>query len=321
MLIHQPLVTIAIPTFNRASSYLRDSLGSACAQTYPNIEILVSDNCSADGTPSFVRNFNDQRIRYYRQPEPLRPNDNFNFCLENAKGEYFLLLLDDEIVDHDFVATCIDAAHGQDEVGIIRTGIRVIDANGALIREIPNLAAGLPFPEFFIAWFKGRTALYLCNTLFRTETLRAVGGMWSRHCLFQDVMAQIKVMARSRWIDLAVPKSSTRSHPGQFTYGATVRGWAEDATDLLSLIESVSAPKSEHVRVAGSRFFSEICFSRAGMIRHPGERLKAYVMVYRHFNRRHLPPARMVLSSTAIYRKLRNIKRRLKGQPSWAAAG
>jgi glycosyltransferase involved in cell wall biosynthesis len=45
-----PLVTIAIPTYNRANGYLRHALRSALDQTYRELEIFISDNCSADET-------------------------------------------------------------------------------------------------------------------------------------------------------------------------------------------------------------------------------------------------------------------------------
>jgi len=58
-----PLVTIAIPTYNRADGYLREALASALNQTYQNIEIIVSDNCSTDNSEAFIRGISDQRIR------------------------------------------------------------------------------------------------------------------------------------------------------------------------------------------------------------------------------------------------------------------
>lgn len=71
---------------NRANSYLRCALQSAVSQTYKNIEIIVSDNCSPDNTESVVREFDDPRIRYYRQNQNIGPFKNFDFCLEQARG-------------------------------------------------------------------------------------------------------------------------------------------------------------------------------------------------------------------------------------------
>ena len=56
-----PLVTIGIPTYNRADHYLREALTSALSQTYANLEIIVSDNCSTDSTQTLVKGLPDPR--------------------------------------------------------------------------------------------------------------------------------------------------------------------------------------------------------------------------------------------------------------------
>lgn len=84
-----PLVSIGIPTYNRANSYLKQALRSAVNQTYKNLEIIVSDNCSSDDTESVVKEFRDPRIRYFRQNKNLGAVPNCNFCLEQSQGKYF----------------------------------------------------------------------------------------------------------------------------------------------------------------------------------------------------------------------------------------
>lgn len=316
-----PLVTIAIPTFNRGGTYLPHALACALAQTYRNIEIIVSDNCSTDETPVLVTRNKDPRIRYYRHEKSLVPNDNFNFCLRQARGDYFLLLLDDEVIDHGFVATCMDRARSSPSSGLIRTGMRVVDANGGVLHEIPNRGEGLDLAELFLAWFSGKTTFYLCNTLFKTAVLASVGGFHSRHNLFQDVMAQVRVMTVSSRLDVLTVLASTRSHPDQFTYSAKAMAWAEDSLDLLTIIQSAVPQKKDEIAREGEKFFAAICYSRAGTVRPSWRKWRAYGMVYRRFGGRHYPPLRTVLQSTTMYRWLRGIKRHLKGQPQWAAAG
>ena len=103
-----PLVTIGIPTYNRADGYLKDAIESALNQTYANLEIIISDNCSSDDTGLIVESFNDPRIKYYRHNENIGANNNFNFCLKKASGIFFLLLHDDDLIDEDFVELCMD---------------------------------------------------------------------------------------------------------------------------------------------------------------------------------------------------------------------
>lgn len=312
-----PLITIAIPTYNRASTYLRACLEGALQQSYPNLEILVADNGSTDATGALVRGYDDDRVRYVRHPTNIVPNDNFNFCLREARGSYFLLLLDDELIDGDFIETCLRAAAFRTDFGLIRTGLRTIDANGNVIDERPNCAGGASLAEFFLTWFSGRTQLYLCNTLFNCSALRRVGGFASRHNLFQDVMAQVKVAADMPRADVAEVKASTRLHRGQLTYAARVQEWCEDSLDLLELMGRVAAEQGEQVRRQGERFFARIAYSRANAIRSPIARVRAYATVYRLFGRRYGPPLRMVLSSTSLYRSLRQVKRRVLNRPAW----
>src|SRR5690625_3719051 len=91
-----PRVTIGIPTFNRASTFLKQSLGSALAQDYPNLEIIVSDNQSEDETESYLRGIVDSRLRYLRQEKAVEPHENADTCLQEATGDYFLLLHDED---------------------------------------------------------------------------------------------------------------------------------------------------------------------------------------------------------------------------------
>jgi glycosyltransferase involved in cell wall biosynthesis len=82
----RPLVTIGIPTYNRAGGYLRECIEGAINQTYLNFEFIISDNCSVDGTTTLASSIADSRIRYFRHPKNIGANNNFNYCLEQAKG-------------------------------------------------------------------------------------------------------------------------------------------------------------------------------------------------------------------------------------------
>ncbi len=93
-----PLVSIGIPTYNRAKQ-LRRTIENACAQTYPNLQIIVSDNASTDPqVEALCRDAaeRDPRIKYYRQPFNKGPMANFEFTLLQASGDYFIWFADDD---------------------------------------------------------------------------------------------------------------------------------------------------------------------------------------------------------------------------------
>ncbi len=65
--MQSPLVTVVIPAFN-AAGFIGDALGGVLAQTYRNLEVVVVDDGSTDGTASVVRAFTDSRVRLVSTP-------------------------------------------------------------------------------------------------------------------------------------------------------------------------------------------------------------------------------------------------------------
>jgi glycosyltransferase involved in cell wall biosynthesis len=285
-----PLVTIAIPTYNRADGYLRIALESALSQTYPQVEVLVSDNCSSDGTPDLLRSIEDPRLVYHRHEQNIGAANNFNFCLEQARGRYFLLLSDDDMIDEDFVETCMERAAYSSDYAVIRTGIRIIDENGTVVHEAPNRVKDLPFEEFMLGWFNNRTAWYLCSTLFNTGKLRGIGGLRSRHNLLQDGVAIVKLASTGKRLDVEEVKASFRKHSGEITFAVKVRDWAEDFRDLLGLIRASDPVNGDLLEKEGKRFFSSLSYKRAAAVKDPINRWKAYFAVWRIFDHEYLPP-------------------------------
>ncbi len=103
----KPLLTIAIPTFNRADK-LNRALQILLEQIAgKNVELLVSDNASEDATQAMMTELcaAHPEISYVRNPENVGPDRNFLNCYNRANGEYVLLLGDDDI----FLPGAIDA--------------------------------------------------------------------------------------------------------------------------------------------------------------------------------------------------------------------
>lgn len=307
----RPLVTIGIPTYNRADGYLREAIKSASAQTYADIEIVVSDNCSVDDTESVVKQFADERIRYFKHESNIGANNNFNFCLEQARGDYFLLLHDDDLIDPDFVETCMDRAGGDTGIGIIRTGTRAIDADGRVLSEMPNEVSGFPTADFFLGWYKGRTALYLCSTLYNTKHLKGIGGFQSRTNLFQDAVAVVRLAAEFGRLDIYDIKASFRKHGVNMGFTANVDGWIEDSLYLLDVMcDLVPAKRREQVRLEGMVNFSKKNYRHAALIKSPVNRFLSYADVFKRFEYSY-SPVRFIYERSVLSR-VRALKNRYR---------
>ncbi|WP_452218796.1 glycosyltransferase family 2 protein [Lacinutrix undariae] len=98
----QPLVSIIIPTFNRAH-LIGETLDSVLAQTYQNWECLVVDDGSTDGTNQLMDSYcaKDARFQYHHRPKDRLPGGNAarNYGFEVSKGEYVNFLDSDDFFD------------------------------------------------------------------------------------------------------------------------------------------------------------------------------------------------------------------------------
>lgn len=129
----QPLLTIAIPTWNRAA-YLEKNLAQMRAQmrdVSPGlVELLVSDNHSTDSTPHVVEEA--QRaglaIRYVRNPENLGWGRNFAQCFELAGGKYLLLLGDDDLLTDGALRLLLERLASK-EYGVVCLGAYGFDVD------------------------------------------------------------------------------------------------------------------------------------------------------------------------------------------------
>lgn len=285
------MVTIGIPTYNRADGFLKQAIQSAIEQTYENVEVVISDNCSTDNTEALVKGFTDKRIRYFRQPHNIGPYNNFNFCLEQARGKYFLMLHDDDLIDSDFVETCINKAEQSKDIGVIRTGTRLVDGKGNTVAEFPNRALGSSMEDFTKSWFTGKTALYFCSTLFNTEGLRCIGGFHSRKNLFQDAVAVVTLASQYPVVNVEDVKASFRKHSGEMTFSARVSDWCDDSLQVIELIQDNATKDKTYLKNESIRFFSRLNYRRARAVRSRLKRIWTHLIVWKKFQFKHPPPS------------------------------
>jgi glycosyltransferase involved in cell wall biosynthesis len=94
-----PLVSVLVPTYN-GERFLRQALRSALTQTHRNLEILVGDDGSTDGTPAILAEIaaTDPRVRVIRHPQNLGPHGNTKALLADARGDFVKFLLHDDLL-------------------------------------------------------------------------------------------------------------------------------------------------------------------------------------------------------------------------------
>ncbi len=177
-----PLVSIGLPTHN-GDKYIALMLQSLANQTYPNIELIISNNNSTDNTLKicnlFKKKFNN--IQIFTQKSTLCAVDNFNFVLEKATGEYFIWASDDDVFMPGIIKTLVkNLTKSPSRVAGVSPAFVVIDAQNKIHPLNSRIKLSIfPTEVTAILFLKIPMKAYKANFiygLFRTSILKKIGG-------------------------------------------------------------------------------------------------------------------------------------------------
>ncbi len=125
------LVSVGIPTYNRADR-LRSAVESVFAQDHLDVEVVISDNASTDGTEEYARSLVEQhpgRVRYLRNDENLGPIENYNRVRAACTGAFVMWLGDDDQLSPSYISTCLAVLDRRPEVAHVAGLVRYVDGD------------------------------------------------------------------------------------------------------------------------------------------------------------------------------------------------
>jgi glycosyltransferase involved in cell wall biosynthesis len=134
-----PLISVGIPTYNGAK-YLVKAIQSVLNQSYTNLEIIISDNCSTDGTAAIVTQLQqqDKRIKYVLQSSNIGFIKNFNSIPGNASADYIIYFADDDIYDKDFIKLLWQEFIKNPEITLAIGSVKLITPDEKEIEHVNN---------------------------------------------------------------------------------------------------------------------------------------------------------------------------------------
>lgn len=224
-------VSIVIPVYNR-EDLIEETLDSALNQTCPDIEVIVSDNQSTDGTYEILERYarSDSRVRIYRNETNVGPVRNWARAIGEATGNYIKILWSDDLIDPNFVEKCLKMLNGRDDVGFIFSAVSLFGEGCRRSAHFGrNVTGGIYDSEHYIAsTLLGENPLYSPGcALFRAESVRRnlllnipnkIGSDFSMHAIGNDLLIYLLTAAdypKVGYID--EPLASFRAHNNSIT--------------------------------------------------------------------------------------------------------
>lgn len=202
----QPLVTIGMPSYNRAD-YIKRSVNSILDQTYTNFELIIYDDGSSDNTLEILDTLSDERINYFSfsnkgVPEPL------NYIYKEAKGEFIIILHDNDLFDETLIERCVNSLKMYKDVGFILPGASNIDPDGEtnlveLLEDLPLENKGNQFLREILENKKSFTCRFHGCSMIRRSALEKVGFYYSKkYSWYADIDLWMRLLKEHDFIYL-----------------------------------------------------------------------------------------------------------------------
>jgi O-antigen biosynthesis protein len=136
--VEQPSVSVIVPTYQRAHCVVR-AIESALAQTFTDLEVLVIDDGSTDGTDAAVTSIGDSRVRYIRLSHNAGVAAARNRGMRESRGRYLAFLDSDDIWFPDKLARQIELfEQADDALGLVYGGVERHDGQGTIEATRPT---------------------------------------------------------------------------------------------------------------------------------------------------------------------------------------
>lgn len=178
-----PLVTIGMPTYNRAK-FIKRSVESILNQSFSNFELIIYDDGSTDNTLEVLSTIKDERVRYFSfenlgVPEPL------NYLYQSAKGEFIIILHDHDLFDETLIEKCVNSLKIYKDVGFILPGASNIDPDGEnnlveLLEDLPLKNKGNQFLMEILENKKSFTCRFHGCSMIRKTALEEIGFFYNK---------------------------------------------------------------------------------------------------------------------------------------------
>ena len=200
-----PLVTVIIPTHNRAN-VLDRAIESVLSQSYPRIETIVVDDRSTDETEQVVRRYADQDVRYLKNEGRRGASATRNVGIRAARGRLIAFLdSDDEWLPDKISLQVKKFAAGPTNLGLVHCGVTELRSGRSPTHFIPKLR-GKVFQELLIWNFVGSAS----RIMIPRQILLDLGGFNESFQTLNDWEMTLRI-ARDYLVDL-VPEPCVLYH-------------------------------------------------------------------------------------------------------------
>ncbi|HKW36643.1 MAG TPA: glycosyltransferase family 2 protein [Burkholderiales bacterium] len=213
-----PLVSVGLPVYN-GETFLRGAIDSVLGQSHANLELIVSDNASTDGSGAIAAEYalRDPRVRHVRQPRNIGATRNYNFVAAAARGKYMKWASANDYCDAAMLAACVEVLESDSRAVLCYGRTRLVEETTGAVRPFEgDLSLTEDSPS--VRLFRVLTEMTLNNAfngLIRADALRRTGLI--RNYPAGDIVLMAELAMAGTFVLLPQPLLHRRMGPRTFS--------------------------------------------------------------------------------------------------------
>lgn len=223
-----PLVSIITPSYNQAA-YLEATIKSVLEQDYPNIEYLVVDGVSEDGSAEIIQKYANELTWWVSEPDDGQA-DAINKGLRRAQGKYVAWLNSDDVYLPGAVKRAVDVFEVNPQAGLVYANLQSIDEVGKVFNTIQYQPYDLD--DLLAFRMIGQPSVFM-----RREVLIQTVFLFPEYQYLLDHHLWVRMAAQTEMFYVNETWAAARHHPMAKNV-AQAAGFGEEAYKLLAWAET-----------------------------------------------------------------------------------
>jgi len=233
------LVSIVTPSFNQ-SAYLEQTIRSVLEQDYPDIEYIVIDGTSTDGSVDIVKKYSP-RLAYWVSEKDSGQADAINKGMKHAKGEIVAWLNSDDYYLPGAIQSAVEVFDANPQAAMVHGNMLAVDQTGQIINQLHYRQ--LTLEDLLCFQIIGQPAVFM-----RRAAFEKAGGLDLNFHFMLDHQLWLKIAAQGSIVHINQTWTAARYHPlaknraqapGFAREAFRVLDWAETQSDLAPILHRV----------------------------------------------------------------------------------
>ena len=249
------LISVLLPTYNPDLDYLKQCVESVLNQSYKKFELIISDDSPSDVVADFLKNYQDERICFFKNESGKGIFQNLNNAINKSQGAYLQIFCQDDYMYKSMLENQLRALHEYPEAAFVYAQYDAVNEKNEM--NIPCKFSGSRDEELFFVPQQKATNLFfkygclpgnLSTVMLRNNVIKEQGLFSENYPFVGDFKYWVDITKKHGFAIVRPPMLAVRTHSKQASHTMGGVKWIEEVLPIYrELYQEINIGKSRRL--------------------------------------------------------------------------